>query len=370
MSRAEDPVPLHGTPDDETVRLLRRALAREAEMVEPQEGLDRIQERLGRNEGRRWVPWVAGLAAAAVVGLVVGAFVGLGEDRDERVAAPLPSVSDGPVTPTPSPSTPPSPSPSPSEPTRTAPAETGDALPVYWVAEQGTRFALFREFGRPGPADPAARVQAAVTEALSGAPADPDYTTAWADGAAATTSLVDGEISVDLNEAAASGESMGSELAVVSVQQLVWTATAAAGESVPVRITVEGGTPDLFGTVSLAEPFVRGTGQDDPRGLVWITSLTEGETVDAGPLRVTGDGVNAFENTLNWTLERDGAPVDDGFFGVEGPGGAGVDTGERGTWTLDLDLEPGSYTLTVEVPDASSGEGTFRWFDTKRFTAR
>jgi Sporulation and spore germination len=350
----DDPVSLSGTPDDETVRRLRRALAREAEAVEPGDGLERIQERTRGGAGRRWVPWAAAVAAAAVVGLVAGAVVGLSVDDDGQVAAPPPSLTSAPAAPVPS--------------ATDAPVETGDALPVYWLGEQGTRLALFREFGDAGPQDPAARVQAAVTQALTGTPADPDYSTAWADGSAATSSLADGEIRVDLNSTAASGASMGSEVASLSVDQLVWTATAAAGEDLPVRITVAGGTPDLFGTVSLAEPFVRGSAESDPRAVVWISSLSEGESVTAGALEITGEGVNAFENTLIWTLVREGATVDQGFFGVEATDGA-IDTGERGTWSLDLDLQPGSYTLTVEVPDASGGaEGTIRWFDSKQFT--
>jgi hypothetical protein len=363
VNRTEgEPFPLQGEPDEETVRLLRRALAREAEAVEPGDGLGRIQQRIGGDGGRRWVPWAAAAAAAAVVGLVVGAFLGFGARDQAQVAGPSPSATDSSAVPSePAPS-------SPSSPSTGAPVETGNALPVYWLGEQGSRLALFREFVGAGPSDPAARVQEAVTRALSGSPADPDYRTAWPRGSAATTSVAGGQIRIDLNAAATSGTAMGSEVAQRSVEQLVWTATAAAGENLPVRVTVEGATPDLFGTVALAQPFLRAGGEGDPRALVWITSLSDGEMVKPGALRVTGEGVNAFENTLTWRLERDGATADQGFFGVEGARGAAVDLGQRGTWSLGLDLDPGSYTLTVEVPDESGGESTIRWFDSKRFT--
>ena len=357
------PIPLGDDTDPEhaeTARLLRRAMTREADMVQPSERLSEITDRIESERRPRWVPVLAAVAAVAVVAVGAGVVFGLVGDDDPITPAQTPSVSESSA---PAETT----EPSPSE-TSEPPPALGETLPVYWVGEQGSRFALFREFGEPGPAEAAARVQAAVEAALGGTPADPDYSSPWAEGSAATTSLGSDEIAIDLN-AAAAGSSMGSELAVVAVQQLVWTATAAAQQDVPVRFTVEGSPADLFGTVSTAEPIGRGSGFDDPRALVWI-SLQEGTTLEAGATTVNGEGVNAFENTLVWTLERDGSTVDEGFFGVTGPGGAPVDTGQRGTWSLDLGvLDAGEYTLTVEVPDPSGGaEGNVRSFDTKTFT--
>ncbi|HZI96040.1 MAG TPA: GerMN domain-containing protein [Actinomycetales bacterium] len=359
------PIPLGDEPDPEhaeTARLLRRALTREADMVQPSERLSEITDRIESERRPRWVPALAAVAAVAAVAIGVGAVFALGGDDDPITPAQTPSVTDSATEPAPTTE------PTPSETSEPPPPALGEALPVYWVGEQGSRFALFREFGEAGPADAAERVQAAVDAALGGTPADPDYSTPWANGSAATTSLGADEIGIDLN-AAAAGSSMGSELAVVAVQQLVWTATAAAQQDVPVRFTVEGSPSDLFGVVSASEPISRGGGFDDPRALVWI-DLPDGASTPLGALTVTGSGVNAYENTLVWTLERGGSVVDEGFFGVEGPGGAPVDTGQRGTWSLDLDVSaPGEYTLTVEVPDASGGaEGTVRSFDTKSFT--
>lgn len=367
MNDDTTPIPLGDAEDDDTTRLLRRALNQEADMVQPTDKLSSITERIDDSERRpRWVPVLAAVAAVAVIG--VGAALGLGLGGDDDPVTPAAPPTDSPTSEPAPPPTEPAPSETPAW--TTPPPAEGDVLPVYWVGEQGSRFALFREFGEAGPADPAARVQAAVDAALGGSPADPDYSSPWADGAAATTSLGDSEIAIDLN-AAAAGSSMGSELAVVAVQQLVWTATAAAVQDVPVRITVEGEAADLFGTVSTSEPISRGSGQEDPRSLVWI-DLPDGASTPVAQRTVSGEGVNAYENTLNYTLERDGSVVDEGFFGVSGPpNGEPVDTGQRGTWEVDLEVsEPGEYTLTVEVPDASDGESTVRSFDSKTFTAR
>lgn len=393
----EDPTRVFPLGDDEhtdTVRLLRRAMTAAADMVEPTDRLGAITSEIDAGRRPRWVPLLAAVAGVAAVGLVAGLTFGLGDD-DEAASPASPSVIEtGTADPTPGEPSPsgietetaeplpsaPAPSvtavpvPAPTTPSASVEPPTGrplgGALPVYWVGEQGSRFALFREFGDDGPDDPATRVQAAVDTAIGGSPADPDYSSPWPDGAGATTSLSAGEIEIDLSSAAVEGASVGSELAQVMVQQLVWTATAAAGQDVPVRLTVDGEPADLFGTVSTAEPIRRGSGVDDPRGLVWITTPAEGTTLSAGVPELAGEGVNASENTLVWTIERDGVVVGQGFFGVTGSGGRPVDTGERGTWAFSPDqpLDPGEYTITVEVPDESGGESTFRHVDTKTFT--
>jgi spore germination protein GerM len=364
------PVPLHGPQDDETARLLRRALTQEADMVHPDDRLGSITDRIEEERRPRWVPVLAAVAGVAVVALGAGLALGLGDDDPVNPAATSPSTQTDASTTEPAPTTTEAETPEPSTVTEEPPAAQGDDLPVYWVGEQGSRFALFREFGEPGPTDPEARAQAAVDAALDGSPADADYSAPWPDGAAASTSLGADEIAIDLNAAAADGSSIGSELALTMVQQLVWTVTAAVQQDVSVRITVDGEAVDLFGAVSTDEPISRATGMDDPRGLVWITTPVEGGTLEADAPEFSGQGVNAFENTLGWTLERDGAVVEEGFFGVSAPDGEPVDAGERGEWTLQPEqpLEPGEYSLTVEVPDASDGESTIRHFDTKTFS--
>lgn len=344
--------------DEELEARLRAALRASADEVTPAgDGLARIRTRTARSHGRGWMPWAVAAAAAAVVAGAGLGFV-LGDRGPQRSsvaqpATPLPSTHQTPTTVT---------SPTPQE----SPASATSAVPVYWVGQQGSRLALFREFLSAPVAgtDVGARTSAAVERALAGGAGDPDYTSPWPAGTKATTTVSSSSIGVELTLPATYAV-VPPATARLAVQQLVWTATAAAQENVPVRISLADGSDTLFG-LSLAKPFTRGTGTDDPRALVWILAPTQGQTVAAGALTARGEGVNAFENTVEWTLTRDGATVGHGSVMT-----SATDTGQRGTWSVPLDLSaPGSYVLTVAEPDPSGGESTIRWADSKAFTVR
>ena len=102
------------------------------------------------------------------------------------------------------------------------------ALPVYYLGLVGNSYRLFREFHPLPPADSgsspgaiAARVQEAVTQAMSRPPDDPDYRTLWAAGAGARTTVGPDRISIVLNEAAAGGLSVaGTGADAIAIQQL------------------------------------------------------------------------------------------------------------------------------------------------------
>jgi spore germination protein GerM len=401
-----EPVPLDGPPaDDPLVLALRRALAAEAAEIRPgAEGLSRIREALERDRwsaprGRRSAPLLAALAAAGVVAAVVTgtSMSALTTPATDPAGRPVAAgVTDpwqaSPVPPGPTPTTrtavPGSASPSP-EPTgsggQTAAPTGAPALPVYYVGAQDTTFALFREFHPTTATAPAHRVQEAVTRALSSAPTDPDYDLVWPDGTTARTEVAAELISIDLSAEARAG-GLGSQLAALAVQQLVYTATAAAADGSgtrPVRITVDGSAADLFGSVSLAAPLVRATGAEDPRAGVQISSLTEGTVVTAGPLVVTGEArrsTGSDGSRVGWELLREDLRVDAGAVPIlAGSGGAPI-PGGTGVWTLPVDVrEPGRYRLAVRIPDAGgrqgaedpTGGGVARdWVDDKEFVVR
>ncbi len=389
-----EPTPLGPVPDSDPVAAaLRQALQAEALQVQPSpDGLLHIREAIGAGvsggdrrvvwlagggPGRRWAPVLA--AAAVLVAATAAGLVALGGPDDaDHTAQPGPAAPTAVASTTgPSPERTATYSPHPTQsatqqpaPVSPTDAASGPGLPVYYPGVQGTRIALFREFHATTLSEPAARLQEAVTQALTRRPTDPDYSLPWAPGSAATTSWTPELITVDLN-AAAAGTGLGSETATVAVQQLVFTATAAVGSTAPVAITVQGKAVDLFGVLSGAQPFTRGTGADDPRAAVWISSLGQGQSVPRGSLHVSGDGVNVFENTLSWTLTRDGVQVGTGPLMPTALGGGVLDTGQRGVWALDFSVtQPGSYELSVEVPDASNGEGSVVWKDTKGFVVR
>lgn len=360
----DDTRPLHAPgpdgADEETERLLRRALMREAEMVEPRDdGLERIQQRTGAAEGgRRWVPWLAAVAAAAVIGLVVGGVIGLGGDDE-----PLPPAATGTGTG--------SPSPAPTtvateEPTDTAtteePAGTLEGVPVYWLGESKTSVWLYREF-RDVP-DVGGEVASAVAAMTREEPLDPDYFTPWQPASRVEVTQDGDAIAVDLSaDAFASG--VGSEVAERAVQQLVYTATAAAQTEGPVTITVDGEAYDAWGAIRLGEPMERAP-MVDVQASTWILSPTEGQTVPAGTVQVTGYGT-AFEATFSWEVRdaTDGRVVTDGF--VTGEGGMGT----FGDFAFEVELEPGEYVIEVYQADMSDGEspeGPRMFPDTKTVT--
>lgn len=333
--------------DDPVERLLRETLTREADMVRPgDDGLDRITERLdadgagsGQQGGGRWKPWGAALVAAAVVGVVVGlVFTTTGGDVDP-VAGPSPSISatDSGTT-----------SPSPTSSQTSAPGGELSGVPVYWLGSSKASVWLFREF-RTVP-DVGGEVASAVSAMTALEPQDPDYFTPWSPASRVTAS-VDGEaIKVDLSADAFAGPGVGSEVAEQAVQQLVWTATAAAQTGGPVTVTVDGEAYDAWGVMSLGEPMERDPGA---RAFIWIDTPEEGATYPSDGVDVTGSS-STWEGTVSWdVVADDGRVVGHGFTN----GGA---NGPFDEYAFDLDMENlapgGPYTLRLWEDDVSDGE--------------
>ncbi len=381
MSGPQEPFPLGGSAeDDETARLLRRALEREAQTVTPSEdGLAGIVERTREGGGRRWVPWVAAAAAVVVVGGVTGLTL---LDGDGGTVAPAasgttqgvtgPTGSTGPTetdeaggtasAPVAPPATDPDtgagdPS---SVPEDTAAGGEVSGVPVYWVGETAVSYRLFREF-RTVP-DVGSRVASAVSAMTTQQPADPDYATPWSPASRVEASVSGDAVTVDLSaDAFAAG--VGSELADLAVQQLVYTATAAAQVPGSVTVTVDGEPYDAWGSVPLGEPMTRQP-MVDVQNPTWLLTPVQGATVDAGTVRFTGLGT-AFEGTFGWEVrDSGGAVVAEGF----------ADGGANGTFdalSFTTDLSPGDYTVEVWQPDASGGEspeGPRMFPDSKAFT--
>ena len=362
------PVPLHDAghePDDETVRLLRRALTREAEMVEPRDGMEDIRRRTagqdqGQGGGRRWVPWAAAVAAAAVVGLVVGGIVGTDDEE------PLPAAT-GTTDPTPTsqPTTTPPTTTSPTSSESTTDAATGvvENAPVYWVGPSKTSFWLYREFRDvPDLGDPVTSAVAAMTREE---PLDPDYMNPWQPAERVEVTRDGDAITVDLSADAFSGTDVGSELAALALQQLVYTATAAAQSDGPVTVLVDGEPAEVWGVLEVGEPIDRAP-QVDVQASTWIIEPEQGQTV-SNPVHVVGYGT-AFEATFNWEVRDAGTDqvVQEGFVTGEGSMGTYGDF----EFTLD-DLAPGGYVLEVyqgDMSDGESPEGPRMYPDTKEFT--
>jgi hypothetical protein len=257
------------------------------------------------------------------------------------------------------------PTPAPTSPAPATPAPTGPpagegervALPVYYVAETAAGLRLQREFHSVVTDDPAS---AAVREMLARPTGlDPDYRTHWPPGTALRQPVRrDGRVIV-VDLLAAGPPQLGTELAELTVQQLVFTVQAALQAEDPVRILVGGArVPELWGAVETGAPVERG----DPyalRSLVQIDAPAEGAQVGR-EVEVRGEAA-VWEATVLWEVLRDGAIVQKGFTSTA--------EGQRfAPFAFTVTLEPGEYTVRVREDDPSDGEGRPVQSDDKTFT--
>ena len=232
------------------------------------------------------------------------------------------------------------------------PAARSRALAVYWLgaADEPRGPRLYREWV---PASAGDRVRVAVTRALAGPPADPDYTTLWAAGTVVRSVRRDGSTTVlDLSrQALVNGGGSGFE--AMSLQQLVHTVTANDPAARAVQVLVEGRRVEtLWGAVDLRRP-VRRAPAAEVLAPVWL-DVAEGGAV----ARRFGGSATVFEATVSWDLRRGGRVVDEGF--ATATAGAPA----RGTWTAELDAPPGDYELRAW--ESSAEDGSVTWLDTKR----
>ncbi len=361
--------------DDERFRrdeeLLRQALHQEADGVLPSlDALSRIRRRTARPPMWRR-PVVLGVAAASVtaVAVIAGSAYFMGGSSDDTVASgsdSSPSVSavQSPIS-----------SATESEPTgATNPLPTAsegtqpgnDTVPVYYVTETTRGERLAREFRDvPTPDGP---LVAAVTTMLAGTPLDPDY---YGGVWLPDTQVRAVEVKNDVIEVDLTGETdytgIRDDVATLAVQQLVYTVTAAASDAdlngaLPVQILVDGEPPtQMWGQLDLSAPISRA----DPievRQLVQVNNPAQDAVV--GPA-VTIDGEAAVnEANLVWEIRRDGEVVENGFTTAR-------ECCRFAEFRFTVELEPGSYTVSVSESDDSGGaEGFGPTSDTKDFTVQ
>jgi hypothetical protein len=279
-------------------------------------------------------------AAAVAPFLLVALLAGCGDDDDGA---------------TPSPSTEPS-SPSSSA-TSQAPVETREAGVWFQVDTPRLGLRLAREL-RDLPGDDAVRVG---VEAMIAGPDDPDYSSPWnPDTEVLATSRDGGRITVDLSSEARSAN-VGSAGAALMIQQLVYTATDAAGApKAGVELLIDGEPAgELWGAVAWDGPVTRES-PDDVRALVQVDNPREGAVI-AGPLTVNGEA-NVFEATVVWRiLTEDGDVLDSSF----------VTTSEGFTFApfeFGIVLDPGTYVVEISEDDPSGGEGGPPITDTRTVT--
>jgi hypothetical protein len=284
-------------------------------------------------------------AALALFAVLLALLVaGCGAEPEARIPPVAPGEAEAPA--------PASPAPGPAEPGE----GTQVAVPVYYVAETAAGFRLQREFHRVETSDPAS---AAVREMLAGDGIDPDYRTHWPPETAlrAPVARDGGVIVVDLSGVGPA--QVGTWLAKLTVQQLVFTVQGALQSSDPVRILVDGQeVPELWGAVDTSEPVERGDSYA-LRSLVQIDAPADGATVGRD-VEVRGEAA-VFEATVLWDVLRDGVVVQEGFTSTA--------EGQRfAPFAFTVNLEPGEYTVRIRESDPSGGEGRPVLTDDKAIT--
>ncbi len=251
-----------------------------------------------------------------------------------------------------------------STPSAPAPSPTAGALdtvPVYYLVETANQLRIAREFTRiPGAADDPAT--AAVARMLTGPAADPDYTTPWNPATTVrSVTVAEGLITVDLS-AEARTANVGAAGAELAVQQLVYTATAALQQTLPVVLLIDGAPAgELWGHV-VWDGAVERAPALDVRQLVQINDPGEGAAVPSS-FTVTGEAA-VFEATLPWRiLDDSGEVVQEGFaMTAEGQRLAPFE------FRIDFTGPPQAYTLEIREDDPSAGEGGPVMTDDKRIT--
>lgn len=199
-----------------------------------------------------------------------------------------------------------------------------------------------------------------AVEAMIAGPVDPDYTTPWnPQTEVLSVSVNAGLVTVDLSKVALTA-SIGSERAALMIQQLVWTATDAAGQpEAAVILLIEGeGPDDLWGAVRWDEP-VRQADPMDVRALVQLDVPAEGEEFAAGAVEISGEAA-AFEANVPWRITDGGTEVESGST----LSSAGQ---EFAPFQFTVELEPGEYVVKITEDDPSGGAGGAPMADTRTF---
>ncbi|HSN44459.1 MAG TPA: Gmad2 immunoglobulin-like domain-containing protein, partial [Propionibacteriaceae bacterium] len=230
---------------------------------------------------------LAGAVAFALLPLA-----GCGEAKPSATtssSAPTPSVSATTVTP----SSQPGHAPSSASPTSTTPAPALVTVPLYWIGEAAPSTFLYREF-RKLP-DARGKVRTALLGMMSLQPTDPDLMTFWSEPSKLEVTQKGDDITVNLAKDAFANTNVGSANAALSLQQLVYTATAAAQTSGSVTILVEGRSAEVWGVVSVGTPMKRDVSARAP---IWLETPVEGAVVPAGKVTIKG-WANVFEGHVS-----------------------------------------------------------------------
>lgn len=263
---------------------------------------------------------------------------------------------------------------SPGAPSTSAPLETtqsSNKAPVYWIGRSNSNVFLYREFRDvPEQENPVTRALRAM---MSEKPLDPDFFTPWQDPEKLASSISGKNvITVDVSEDAFNSN-LDADMAGRAIQQLVFTATAAAassglidsGQQIQVRILVDSHTDYVaFDHVQLGDPMSRAAGMVAP---VWIIDPQEGTDLAGGSVKITGRSTVP-GGKLRWQILRAEANGNKAPY-LTGETTAAAEAAQSGVFTLALSLSPGNYELRVSQVDAAGTNQELN-VDTRNFNVR
>lgn len=237
--------------------------------------------------------------------------------------------------------------------------DAASLVPVYWLGE--TNGLLYREFlPAESSGDP---IAAAVWAMTSAEPLDDDYYSPWQNASAVNTSISpDNVITVDISSDSFT-TGVDAETAARAVQQLVYTATAAAansgliasGSPSSVRLLVDGKAGyNAFGRIVLGSDLRRDVSAVAP---VWIINPQESSVRTDRTVIIQGSTTTT-DTSLEWRVRRvdgGGVPAEDV---VDGTVPVEAGTGTVGLYEFSVALEQGTYLVEVyEASETNPGSG-------------
>ncbi|MEJ5868224.1 Gmad2 immunoglobulin-like domain-containing protein [Pseudokineococcus sp. 5B2Z-1] len=280
---------------------------------------------------RRAAP--AGAGAAAVLALVVAAGGAAGGRGAEQAPSSLPVALAG------------------SE-GATGDGTTGDGATGDGAAAAGT--ATVSALPTAGPADGGAR-EAVAGDAAAAAPG----TGAPGSGPVADGPVagVDGRPLASASDRLGPGEGSTDRATPARAQQVSGVADVpvVAGLPAPAPAQAASGVPTPQPQAS-AVGVAAETTASAPR--VALSGPAEGAALPAGcTVHLVGTATSAAEATVVWQVRTGTRTVLQGSSVVAGADGTAAALGAQGSWEAFVDLPAGSYTVRVEIPDDSDGEG-------------
>lgn len=250
-------------------------------------------------------------------------------------------------------------------------SQTSTKSPVYWLGRARDGVYLYREFrDSTGTENPVAK---ALRLMMSVKPLDPNLFTPWQAPKKLAASISGRNvITVDVSSDAFNS-SVDEQTAQLAVQQLVYTATAAAasagvidtGQPVQVMLLVDGRTDQLaFNRVQLGQLMQRDPSMVAP---MWIIDPQAGTTSHAGQLavygRTTSPGTQVFWQVSRADVKGEkSSPVASGRTDSAGPGP------NVGQFHFSVNLPAGKYVLRVFSSDPGTGDAAAAAWDSKDVT--